>query len=390
MIARDESTHDRGTVTVDLVGDCPIRTWGLEPAERYRRLTARLGVTFGARDAAAGVVLVRADAVLEEKVLAALVDRPGVALTVSGGDELLAVHVAAADASAWRGRLLASPDAAAARDAGLDAVDAAELAGTYDEALRKRAVPYALLLTPETLDAAEGAMFGGAYKGVTDFVTKHVWPRGARAVTHWAAERRIAPNTVTTVSGLCVLAAMYLFWHGWMLTGLAFAWGMTFLDTVDGKLARVTLTSSPFGNVFDHGIDLIHPPFWYWAWVVGCGAGAFGDSVALVLWIVIGGYVAGRLLEGIFLAGFGFEMHAWRPIDSKFRLITARRNPNLAILTLFSLAGAPAAGLVAVAVWTVVSSLFHVAQIVQAYAVRLGGGTVSSWMAEPIETTAQQ
>ena len=41
---------------------------------------------------------------------------------------------------------------------------------------------------------------------------------------------------------------------------------MTFLDTVDGKLARVTLTSSPFGNVLDHSLDLIHPPFWYWAW----------------------------------------------------------------------------------------------------------------------------
>ena len=44
---------------------------------------------------------------------------------------------------------------------------------------------------------------------------------------------------------------------------------MTFLDTVDGKLARVTVTSTKLGNVFDHGIDLVHPPLWYLAWGIG-------------------------------------------------------------------------------------------------------------------------
>src|SRR3546814_2416912 len=48
---------------------------------------------------------------------------------------------------------------------------------------------------------------------------------------------------------------------GGFWTGLAAAWIMTFLDTVDGKLARVTLASSRWGNAYDHGIDLIHPPF---------------------------------------------------------------------------------------------------------------------------------
>ncbi len=46
-------------------------------------------------------------------------------------------------------------------------------------------------------------------------------------------------------------------------------WLMTFLDTVDGKLARVTVTSSRLGDVLDHGLDIIHPPLWYIAWGVG-------------------------------------------------------------------------------------------------------------------------
>ena len=91
-------------------------------------------------------------------------------------------------------------------------------------------------------------------------------------MTRFCARTGISPNLVTAISLVFVLAAMALFWRGQFGAGLAFAWAMCFLDTVDGKLARVTLRSTPFGNVFDHGIDLIHPPFWYWAWYHGLGA----------------------------------------------------------------------------------------------------------------------
>ena len=109
---------------------------------------------------------------------------------------------------------------------------------------------------------------------------------------------------------------------------------MTFLDTVDGKLARVTLTSSKIGNLFDHGIDLIHPPFWWFAWWVGCQQlGLRPPHPQLAVEVMIIGYVVQRVIEGIFMRRFGFHVHSWRPFDSWFRLITARRNPNLLILT---------------------------------------------------------
>ena len=34
-------------------------------------------------------------------------------------------------------------------------------------------------------------------------------------------------------------------------------------------VVRCTGASSKWGEVFDHGIDLIHPPFWWWAWEHG-------------------------------------------------------------------------------------------------------------------------
>src|SRR5690606_16693709 len=114
----------------------------------------------------------------------------------------------------------------------------------------------------------------------------------------------------------------------------------------DGKLARVTLTSSRLGDAFDHGIDLVHPPLWWAAWWYGLqylGLGGVGAGAA-ALWIVVGGYVAGRVMEGVFIWRFGLEMHSWEKIDSQFRLFTARRNPNLVLLTGFTLAGAPQEG----------------------------------------------
>ena len=174
-----------------------------------------------------------------------------------------------------------------------------------------------------------------------------------------------------------MVLATVLFWNGWFLSGLAFAWGMCFLDTVDGKLARCTLTSTKLGDVFDHGIDLVHPPFWYYAWFYGLGV-VLAAPLAWALWVVIIGYVAGRLQEGLFIWRFGIEIHTWRPVDSWFRLITARRNPNMVILFVSMLFSRPDIGLIAVAWWTVISCAVHAVRLVQAMAVRHQPASASS------------
>ena len=119
-------------------------------------------------------------------------------------------------------------------------------------------------------------------------------------------------------------------------------------DCVDGKLARCTGASSKWGNVFDHGIDLVHPPFWWWAWLHGLEA--YGRPLepiysTMLLWAIVGGYVAQRLVEGIFMRrNGGMHIHVWRPIDSQFRLVTARRNPNMVLLVASLIAALPVRG----------------------------------------------
>ncbi|HEX2804509.1 MAG TPA: CDP-alcohol phosphatidyltransferase family protein, partial [Sphingomicrobium sp.] len=181
---------------------------------------------------------------------------------------------------------------------------------------------------------------------------------------------------------LCLLAFFY-FWFGNYWLGMLAGFAFMVLDTVDGKLARCTGTSSQLGNFFDHGIDLVHPPFWYWAWAHGLAP--YGRPLepvyeTMLLAAIVIGYVAQRIIEGIFIARFKMHIHVWEPIDSRFRLVTARRNPNMAILALALLVGRPDIGLELVALWTILSLIFHMVRLAQAEARAWRGSPLVSWL----------
>ena len=63
-----------------------------------------------------------------------------------------------------------------------------------------------------------------------------------------------------------------------------------------------------------------------------------------------------------------------------FRLVTARRNPNMVILFASVIAGRPDIGLIAVAWWTMLSLLFHAVRLVQAIAAARAGRAMTSWL----------
>jgi phosphatidylglycerophosphate synthase len=364
-----------------IVGRSDVVLWGLSSEERIRRTFRRAGVDEGATAAGATQVLVRGDYIFDETLIRDLASAPRTVLMAPDGQTPVAAHCSqdtAADLIAvLSGDASLSPDLRTA----FRVVGPAELSSVYQRALRKREIPFLLPLKSERREI-EKRMFAGAYKGVTDFVTKYVWPVPAFWITQWAAAARIPPNAVTLLGLLLVVLAFWLFLEGKFAAGLVAAWLMTFLDTVDGKLARVTLTSTKFGDILDHGVDLVHPPFWYFAWTVGLDAvGLPLADAAVILAVVIGGYVLGRLQEALFIWLFGIQMHIWRPIDSWFRLITARRNPNLFILTLFTVAGRPDLGIIAVAIWTCISLLFHSVRMIHALNAYGSTGRLTSWLA---------
>ncbi len=371
------------TAVLSIIGTSKVNLFGLSGEERLRRQFARAGITsLVAVDDLASVpgpvIMVRADASLDPPLVQALINQPGLVLTTEQGIPL-AGHVKQGGAQSLRD-VLENPDRKSAM--ALNYRAPSQLDANFWKALRKKETPYALLTTPQSAASDEWRMFMGTYKGATDVVTKHLWPRPAFYATRFLAPLGVTPNMVTCVAAVFTALAFYLFLKGDYAIGLIAAWAMTFLDTVDGKLARTTLTSSKWGDVFDHGIDLVHPPFWYWAWGAGLSAWDITWSPQLFGWvigIILAGYVLQRVMEGISIKWLGLEIHIWRPIDTFFRQITARRNPNLILLTLATLIQKPDWGLIAVAAWTALCLVLHGLQLLQAFAAKRAA-PLQSWM----------
>ena len=256
------------------------------------------------------------------------------------------------------------------------------VAGSFDfaaGALKKRETFHAFDLARTPVRTAENAFYFASYKGVTDIVTKYVWPQPALLVVRACAALGISPNMVTSVSILLSILAIPLFMAGHFGWGLACAWGMTFLDTVDGKLARVTVSYSKFGNYFDHIPDIVFPPLWWLAFAWGA-IGVFPEAATELWWafaLVMASYVAGRLCEGAFELRNGFGPFVWQPFDARFRLILARRNPNLVILTAAVLLGAVVEGYLVLAGWCVVCAVIQLLRLLMSEAERRRAPLVS-------------
>jgi phosphatidylglycerophosphate synthase len=356
-----------------IVGESPLRIWNLTSRERLSRQLQRAGAGVAVSNPA-HMVLLRADWVYDDPFIRGLVQQPAPCAMYTDDGICVAIVTSRAQADEAGNLLIqgqSPPD--------LPRRLPAQIAGSYNDKLRKREPPFLLPLTAEHLKAIEARVFAGSYKGVTDFVTLS-WPRAVSAVTRLCTQAGLTPNMVTSVSLVMTLLATYAFWHGHYGWGLAAGWLMAFLDSVDGKLARVTLTYTKFGDIFDHSIDLVHPPFWWWAWIVGLPAAGFVlESSTLALTVIVAGYILQRVEEGIFMALFKMDMHVWQRFDSRLRLVTARRNPNLAVLTVATLFGRPDLGIAAVAAWVALCLVIHAVRILQA-GIASRRGPLTSWL----------
>ena len=362
------------------VGANPARVFGLDAKERACRLAEKAGMEC-AGSAGPGRAAVLADLgfAWDPAWLNAIRNHPGTVLML--GERAVLAHVPAHQDSA---KLRKSMELSAPwQGDGLERIDAETAEISYTE-LRKRDRPFVLPLDPADPVPVERAAYDASYKGVTDLLTLYLWRRAAFYLTRWAAQAGMTPNQVTLIGAVLCVATFFLWMKGLYWPGVATAFGFMVLDTVDGKLARCTGQSSHWGNIFDHGLDLVHPPFWWWAWAEGLNY--HGDPFEpvyewLIILAIVVGYVVQRFIEGIFMRKYGMHIHVWRPLDSKFRLVTARRNPNMVILVASLLIARPDMGLELVALWTLISLIFHAVRLAQANAAAERARPVVSWLA---------
>ncbi|SFP80239.1 Phosphatidylglycerophosphate synthase [Nitrosomonas cryotolerans] len=344
-----------------IIGESETKIWGLSGQERLQRMLRSIKQTILVNSieeipATAPVLFLSANYLFDIRVLTALITMQSQMALYSYHEMPVAVRTDSAQARQILKALLDNGTTRAI--SALPRYDLKDLKIDFQQNLKKKDPPYLLPINQTNRKLLEAELFAGSYKGVTDLVTKWLWPWPAYWSTHFCVRYGIQPNQVTLLSLVFAVLAGIAFWQGYFGTGLAMGWFMTFLDTVDGKLARVTVTSSRLGDILDHGLDIIHPPIWYFAWGIGL-ATTLNPITHLesLIWLMFIGYVGGRLCEGAFQLWLApFDIFIWRKLDSFNRLITARRNPNLILLTYGWLTGRPDIGFLLVIIWHLLST----------------------------------
>jgi phosphatidylglycerophosphate synthase len=370
---------------------CPVKIWGLTSQQRIEKVlkgiaTSSTANEFDSLSDSDSVLILRGDYLFDDRLVKYLAATPNITLQLNGNQHgvTVAAHVPARYAQQAvnvieeKGTTDSLPD--------VQSQTLATMSISFQERLLKFEPPFVLPITADKQLELEQRLFDWSYKGITDLVTKWAWPRPACFVVRHCVRFHIRPNHVTLIGLLLAVFAGIFFAYGQYGWGLLSGWLMTFLDTVDGKLARVTVTSSKFGHYFDHIIDLVHPPIWYILWGLGLSNGqvdSLGFPLNTLFYLILIGYVAGRFVEGAFQLFLGkFGIFCWQPLDAYFRLITARRNPNMIFLTLSYLSGRPDLGLLAVVFWTLATSIFLLIRLITAGYVRSIQGPLKSWLSD--------
>jgi phosphatidylglycerophosphate synthase len=244
---------------------------------------------------------------------------------------------------------------------------------SYLAMLRRSLAPYLFrVANPAARDRVEHFLFWSNYKGSTDLLTRYVYPPFVWIMVRSLARWRVHPNWVTGISWLATAVSLPLFAVGAWVPALALSYLMSVLDSVDGKLARLTYKSSRFGLVFDHALDIIHPPLWYMAWGYALGGGHLTSApFQWSLWM-LAFYVADRAITGIFKGRTKRSIHGFTALDERMRTFISRRNVNLALFTValaldWAIPGLRAAEFTfyGIVIWQVLCFAWHAERLVQ-------------------------
>jgi phosphatidylglycerophosphate synthase len=227
----------------------------------------------------------------------------------------------------------------------------------------RRTLPYYLFRVDSPARAAkiERFLFWSNYKGSTDIFTRYVYPPLVWLLVRPLARLRMHPNWVTVVGIVFALGAVPLWATGHFVPAFILAYAMSVLDSVDGKLARLTFTDSVLGNYLDHGLDMVHPPLWYVSWAYGLGIAAEGwnSNLGHAAVAIVACYALDRVVLKIYPKVFGRAFHTHSRMDGIVRSFIARRNISLPIFTIGWLTGLGREAFYLIVAWQAATLAYH-------------------------------
>jgi phosphatidylglycerophosphate synthase len=293
-------------------------------------------------------IVVAADLLVDERLLAWL--------SVQTADVMLSSSRGAQPETAARLRResLDAPSAEAARIK----VVAADSLPAYWESMHGE-VPIHLRRIASERDAEDG------WRILLDYIQRRTLELPARYFDPFFENlivRRLAPtaitaNQVTLITTVLGFAVAGLYLTGWLRLGVLLAIFVEVLDGVDGKLARITRTTSKAGE-YEHILDFFYENSWWLA--LGRFLSRHGSPSAWTAAILM---VAFDLTDNIVYSIADVKWH--RSVDnatpflSRFRLIAGRRNIYTWIFLPGFFLGAPAFSFYLAVAWAGVTAAIH-------------------------------
>jgi phosphatidylglycerophosphate synthase len=248
---------------------------------------------------------------------------------------------------------------------------AVEEMDSYIPSLRQTAVPMLRALGPhDDKRALENVMYEHTFKGAMDVIATYIYRIPVRGLVRWLAPTRVTPNHVTAVSVLCSFLAIPLFVTGWFLAGLLVAFTFIICDSLDGKLARLTIRLSDTAGHVDHITSPLFEACYYLGWGWYFTGGTFAGTPGTVSWLLFGFFGFDRIITSAFGQIYRRSLLDYKPWDARFHLIAARRNTNLAMMLLGCLVQQPLGAMYVLTVWMGITMLWHLAR----FAVHASGG----------------
>jgi phosphatidylglycerophosphate synthase len=233
----------------------------------------------------------------------------------------------------------------------------------------RRSLPVACFTVESDSDirSGEDILLDATQKGTLDFPAQYLHPLPENWITRRLLDTPVTPNIVTVISNLLAFLGVWFFWEGEMVLGVASALVVGVLDGVDGKLARLKLMYSRFGDKLDHVLDLIYEPLWYLA-IGGFLSRQADYSDLRPVYVSVGivaFYFLDRIATGTFKLVKKIELFDYASIDRLVRKLGARRNTNVLLLLVGVLAGEMAGSLWAIVLLTVATTAFRCFRAIQ-------------------------
>lgn len=234
----------------------------------------------------------------------------------------------------------------------------------YIDDLRLRNEPYLFRWRAgDAMRPIENRMYEANFKGTLDFIAIYIYKYPVREIVRLLGRFRwVSPNHLTFLSIVASFAVPSFFAAGHLGWAILIGWLMFILDSVDGKLARLTVRLSKTAGLLEHATST--PALFLWfpslGWHLSDGGLLdFSQPVVIAMWILMLLYWLDKSINGLFRRHFKIDLYNWSRFDEKFHLIACRRAIIMLIITIGYMAGNVEAGFVALAGWMILTFVIH-------------------------------